>query len=248
LSYEEYFSTVRTYGYDERDWAEDYYYYFGGWSNGKDFCDVWFQNGKLLAGDNLNGISVQVGAELYDKDDQIVACNEEWIFLLVNGKELIRMDYRGETCETLFVDETGKISKQDRAYIRDGCVLLFMAGAGDGYGIYRLYLPDMTLDLLVTSEEQLWLLDPYSNHEVSWYIRNPEFQAVYQSILADPQPPYDEMIANEIPQLHLRISEDYNLPLEIDYYYNTLTGERLKQGLFGERSWGWEARAWWLED
>lgn len=248
MSYEEYFSAVRVYGYPPTDEDPKTYYYSFAWDNGTDSCELWFQDGKLLAGNSITNRYVQVGADIYDKDDDIVACNEEWIFMVIDGKELIRMDYRGKNRQTLFVDETMKISKQDRAYLRDGCVLFFMAGVEDGYGIYRLYLPDMTLDLLTTSEERIWLLDPYSNHELSWFISNPEFETLYQSILDDPPPPYDEMIANETPQLWLTISFDYHIPLEIDYYYNTLTGEKLQRGLFGERSWGWKPRAWWLED
>lgn len=248
LSYDDYFSTVRVYGYPPMDEDPETYYYSSAWNNGTDSCEVWFQDSKLLAGDSLANRYVQVGTETYGENDIIVACNEEWIFLVLDSKELIRMDYNGENKETLFVDESAQGFLQDRAFFRDNCVLFFTAGADDGYGIYRLYLPEKKLDLLVTSASRIWLLDPYSNHELSWYIRNPEFEELYQRILNDPPSPYDEMIANNAPQIALNISYDYHIPMELDYYYNTLTGEQKEQGLFGERSWGWAPRAWWLED
>lgn len=254
MSYEEYFSTVRLYGYEEREWPEDYYYYASVWRNGEDRCELWFQQGKLLAGSSLDGKYVQVGSETYDDDDLIVACNEEWIFLVLDGTDLIRMDYHGENREILFVDESGKISEHELsgpAYIRDGCVLFFMAGAGDDYGIYRLYLPDMTLDLLVTSKESIWLLDPYSSHELSWFINNPEFSALCKRILENPPEKYQHMLVDGKPQgnaFYLEIARDHKTPWEIDYYYNTLTGEKLEQGLYGDRSWGLMAKAWWLDE
>jgi hypothetical protein len=35
--------------------------------------------------------------------------------------------------------------------------------------------------------------------------------------------------------------------MELDYYYNTLTGEQKEQGLFGENSDPWTPKAWWLD-
>ena len=254
MSYEEYFSTIRQYGYVEQEWPEDYYYYSSIWRNGDHRCELWFQRGKLLAGSSLDGKYVQVGIETYDDDDLIVACNEEWIFLVLDGKELIRMDYHGENKETLFVDESGKIAQHEAAtsaYIRDNCVLFFMAGCEDGYGIYRLYLPENKLDLLVTSVDSIWLLDPYSNHELSWFITNPAFTALCQKILEDPPEKYQHMLADGKPKgnaFYLEIAYDHKTPWEIDYYYNTLTGEKLEQGLYGDRSWGLMAKAWWLDE
>lgn len=247
MRYEEYFSTVHIYGYTPIDEDPQTYYYSSAWNNGTDSCELWFQDGKLLAGNSLTNHYAQVGTEIYGEDDSIVACNEEWIFLVLDGKELIRMDYHGENKETLFVDESEQGFLQDRAYFRDNCVLFFTAGADDGYGIYRLYLPEKKLDLLVTSASKIRLLDPYSNHELAWCIQNPEFEELYQRILNDPPPPYDEMIANNTPQLALSISYDYHIPTELDYYYNTLTGEQKEQGLFGENSDPWTPKAWWLD-
>ena len=244
MSYEEYFSTAHIYGYTPIDEDPKTYYYSFAWDNGTDSCELWFQDGKLLAGDSIKNRYVEVGTDTYGKDDIIATCNEEWVFLVLDSKELIRMDYYGKNKETLFVDEKSTLGE---VYIRDNCVLFFTAGCEEGYGIYRLYLPEMKLDLLVTSESQINLQDPYSSHEVAWYIRNPEFEELYQSILNDPPPPYDEMIASNAPQIALNISYDYHIPMELDYYYNSLTGETKQREVFAERC-DWTARAWWLEE
>ena len=244
MSYEEYFSTVRTYGYTPIDEIPQTYYYSSAWNNGTDSCDVWFQDGKLMAGDSLTNRHAQVGTETYDENDRIAACNETWIFLILDNKELIRMDYHGENRETLFVDESSALGE---VYIRENCTLFFSAGCEAGCGIYRLYLPEMKLDLLVTSETKINLQDPYSSHEVAWYIRNPEFEELYQSILNDPPPPYDELIEANTSQMALRISNDYHIPMELDYYYNSLTDETKQREVFGERS-DWTAKAWWLDE
>ena len=244
MRYDAYFSTVRVYGYPPLDEDPETYYYSSAWDNGTDSCHVWFQNGQLLAGNSLSNRYVQVGAETYGEDDEIAACNEAWIFLVIDGKELIRMDYHGENKETLFVDESAAF---DEVYIRDNSVLFFTAGCEEGYGIYRLYLPEMKLELLVTSRVKINLQDPYSNHEVAWYTQNPEFEELYQSILNDPPPPYDEMIANNAPQLAMNISYDYNIPTELDYYYNSSTGETKERGIYAERC-DWSPRVWWLDE
>ena len=238
MSYEEYFSTAHIYGYTPIDEDPKTYYYSFAWDNGTDSCELWFRDGKLLAGDSIKNRYVEVGTDTYGKDDIIAACNEAWVFLVLDSKELIRMDYYGKNKQTLFVDENSTLGE---VYIRDNCVLFFTAGCEDGYGIYRLYLPEMKLDLLVTSESQINLQDPYSSHEVAWYIRNPEFEELYQSILND------EMIASNAPQIALNISYDYHIPMELDYYYNSLTGETKQREVFAERC-DWTARAWWLEE
>lgn len=254
MSYDAYFSAVRLYGYEEREWSPDYYYYRSSWRNGQNHCSLSFIDGKLNAKNKFNGWYGQIGTDTYDEDDLIVACNEEWIFLILDGKELIRIDYQGENKETLFVDESGKIAQHEystSAYIRDNCVLFFMAGCEEGYGIYRLYLPEKKLDLLVTSENSIWLLDPYSNHELSWFIANPEFTALCKRILEDPPEKYQHMLSDGVPNgnaFYTEIARDHDTPWEIDYYYNTLTGETLERGLYGDRSWGLMAKAWWLDD
>ena len=85
LSYEEYFSIVRLYGYEEREWPSNYYYYRTSWRNGENHCSLSFSNGKLNAKNKLNGWYGQIGTDTYGEEDLIVPCNEEWIFLVLDG-------------------------------------------------------------------------------------------------------------------------------------------------------------------
>jgi len=112
---------------------------------------------------------VQIGTEIFE-NTKVTCCDEYWVYLIKDNKELFRIDYNGENRQTLHVDESQKIAPFDPTYthVRDNSVLFFVAAAGSDYGIYRLYLPDMTLDLLHTSEEKPKLYVPYSNFEITW--------------------------------------------------------------------------------
>lgn len=170
MSYDEYFSQTRYYYYvysGAEDWKK--LYYWGGWKNGTDRCEVWHSDGKIFAGSSIAGKYVQVGDTVYE-DIDVVGCDEQWIYAIENHTELFRIDYYGENRQTLYVDESQRVATWDTFSVhpRDGCVLFFTAGYGDGYGIYRLYLPDMTLDLLYTTETRPFLYAPYSNFEITW--------------------------------------------------------------------------------
>lgn len=251
LSYEEYFSEIRNYPYNERGEFLEYGYYRSTWHTSDGYCEIWLQDSKIFAGSSLSGHYVQVGEETYSEDTTfIVGCDEQWIYVIEDNTTLFRMDYRGENRQVLFVDETGKIATygfSTTVYVRDGSVLFFMAGAGDDYGFYRLYLHDMTLDLLYTTPIKSYLLAPYSNQEITWYCDNPEFEALYDKLMSDPTSKYSQMDPDG-NSAKLEISSDYKTPIEYDYYYNAKTGKLLEQPLYGERSWGNANWAWWLED
>ena len=211
LSYEEYFSEVRCYYYEGyRDWNPNHYHYFGGWGNEQDSRVVSMKDGKLFVGDDKTDEYVQIGTETYE-NTKVVCCDEFWVYLVEDHTELFRIDYNGENRQTLHVDETQKLAPIDEIFAWDNSVLFFAAGAGSDYGIYRLYLPDMTLDLLYTTEMKPYLFNPYSNFEITWTSGVKE-------------------VVNDVWQ--------------IDYYYNSLTGELLEEPITGERSWGgtWN---WW---
>ena len=100
----------------------------------------------------------------------VTCCDEYWIYIIEDRTELYRIDYKGQNRQTLYVDETHKIAPFDITYthVRDNSVFFFVAASGSGYGIYRLYLPDMTLDLLYTTNSKPFLYEPYSNFEITW--------------------------------------------------------------------------------
>lgn len=168
LSYEEYFSQTRYYYYADQGEDPQQNYFWGGWNNGTDKCEVWMEDGKILAGSSLSGKYVQVGTETYE-NTRVVCCDEFWIYAIKDRKELFRMDYKGENRQTLYRDETEKImASEHNTHVRENSVLFFTAAAGSDYGIYRLYLPDMTLDLLYTTDVRPDLYSPYSNFEITW--------------------------------------------------------------------------------
>ena len=169
LSYDQYFAQYRYYYYAAAGERPKQQYYWGGWNNGKDKCEVWMKDGKIFAGDSLTGNYVQVGNETFG-NTKVTCCDEFWIYCIKDQTELFRIDYKGENRQTLYVDETKKIAPFDITYshVRDNSVLFFVAAAGEKYGIYRLYLPDMTLDLLYTTEDIPHLYEPYSNFEITW--------------------------------------------------------------------------------
>lgn len=78
-----------------------------------------------------------------------------WLYAVVDGRELIRMDYYGENRTTVFTDDTGLLGELMFAEGDGGFFLLgedltyFLAGTEDGgVGVYRLYLPEDRADLL----------------------------------------------------------------------------------------------------
>ena len=166
LSYEEYFAQERAYEFSQHlDSAWFYEQY-----------DLKYENGSLyLVDDKENGDVLWKICDMENLD--VKAVDYEWIYGIVDGEKLIRMDYWGENQETLFEDESGLISTLNRhipddpmavAYtirydgteelacvqnpipLADSAVMYFWAGAedGDGAALYRLYVPDGHTDVM----------------------------------------------------------------------------------------------------
>ena len=187
-------------------------------------------------------------------DLQIMVYDERWIYAIESGTDLFRMDYFGENRELLFRDETGLISQlQNRIIVADEKVAFFMAGnAEGGASIYRLYLPEMKLDVMYHYDEEafeafyfatpysreeltgqtpveadynLGSVQPYSNHEVLWYSANREFYELLVEKAADPQW-YETHFGNPEIELHKcigSVESEYQCWQRIDHYYNALT-------------------------
>lgn len=188
-------------------------------------------------------------------DLQIMVYDERWIYAIEGGTDLFRMDYFGENRQLLFRDESGLISQlQNRIIVADEKVAFFMAGnAEGGASIYRLYLPEMKLDVMyhydkegleafyfatpysreelsgqteVEPDYNLGSVQPYSNHEVLWYSANREFYELLVEKAADPQW-YETHFGNlEVP-LDMcigSVESEYQCWQRIDHYYNVQTG------------------------
>ncbi|MBD5084941.1 MAG: hypothetical protein HDT33_07750 [Clostridiales bacterium] len=163
LPYEEYFSQTRTYELLDRRWALPI-----------DGYRLHQEGSHLYMTDSHTR---ELLWEIVELDGmEVVSADERWVYLIVDGTELIRMDHLGENRETLFTDETGLISRMNQSdyddpgkvhydivfddgpphpsankrtlAVADRKVLYFWAGAedGDGAAAYRLYLPEKRVD------------------------------------------------------------------------------------------------------
>ena len=164
VSYEAYFEQEREYDFEDLDYAWFY-----------DQCDFEYRDGALYLVDSQK--TGEALWKVWDTDNlEVKAVDPAWIYGIVDGKTLIRMDYKGNHQETLFVDDSGLISTMNRgvsdpltvAYtyrydgtpapacvqnplpLADRSVLYFWAGAEDGNGaaLYRLYVHDGHTDVV----------------------------------------------------------------------------------------------------
>lgn len=171
MTYEEYFEQEREYDFEDLDYAWFY-----------DQCDLEYRDGALYLVDSQK--TGEALWKVWDTDNlEVKAVDPAWIYGIVDGKTLIRMDYKGNHQETLFVDDSGLISTMNRgvsdpltvAYtyrydgtpapacvqnplpLADRSVMYFWAGAedGDGAALYRLYVSDGHTDVVYqyTQEE-----------------------------------------------------------------------------------------------
>ena len=172
MSYEEYFEQEREYEFFEH--LDSAWFY--------DQCDFEYRDGALYLVDSQK--TGEALWKVWDTDNlEVKAVDPAWIYGIVDGKTLIRMDYKGNHQETLFVDDSGLISTMNRgisnpisvAYtygydgtlepkciqnplpLADRSVMYFWAGAedGDGAALYRLYVHDGHTDVVYqyTQEE-----------------------------------------------------------------------------------------------
>ena len=171
---------------------------------------------------------------LWDIAD-IDGCNwftlgEQWIYCVVNQTTLLRMDYWGENREILFVDETGLLGKyaevRTQHYLFKDETLFFIAGSKDKLGIYRIYLPTRTVDVMYDeiplTAINLDLNKPVSNHEITWTDGNPEFFAFYESLSSDWSSLHENTPYNSDEAIGM-VELDYRIYSAREHYINTAT-------------------------
>ena len=251
-SYEDYFSQTICYAVLTEQGYYDFDYTVGG--NAPEHKLVYEAPHLYLDRHELYGYErLWEVAEIPDL--QIMVYDERWIYAIEGGTDLFRMDYFGENRQLLFRDESGLISQlQNRIIVADEKVAFFMAGNSEGgISIYRLYLPEMKLDVMYHYDEEAWeefyfatpysreeltgqaevkakyniySMKPYSNHEVLWYSANREFYELLVEKAADPQW-YEAHFGNlEVP-LNMcigNVESEYQCWQRIDHYYNVQTG------------------------
>lgn len=243
-SYKDYFSqVVIPYGYGETDSA--------------------ITGGTTLDGysvDCVDGVlgvyAAQTGELLWTVAElpgfQPLLRRPDWIYGVLNGTELIRIDYHGQTRETLFTDATGGLGLyNDRLWVGDGKVTYFRAGLTEGgLGVYRLYLPDGRTDLIWTMDqdhletlyfstyagtqplEPMWQMGgifPVSNYECSWDQANPAFYALYADLLSTPDNYEKYFILNgeELENSYYiqeNIVRDFGVMPSVSYYCDGASG------------------------
>lgn len=211
-------------------------------------------------------------------DLQIMVYDARWIYAIEGGTDLFRMDYYGENRQLLFRDETGLIGQlQRQIIIADEKVMFFMAGNSEGgASIYRLYLPEMKLDVIYPYDKEAWDafyftaphsreelsgqtevevscqiggVHPYSNHEVLWSSANREFYELLVEKAADPQW-YEAHFGN--PEMDYSVcignveGELLGCLHHVEYYYNVQTGTYLTRET-GVFTGGGGYEVWWEE-
>ncbi len=186
----------------------------------------------------------------FGEDFVLTAWDTQYIYGVRDGKDLIRSDYYGEEVQVLFSDPSdawkngirtvedfvfpGKHTNelQQQFYLADQCVLFFLAGSSQqqGLSIYRLYLPDATIDELVNGlpdDTQLKL--PVSNQEIVWSEPNPDYEETFSKVRNDPDNPF-------LPELDdadawQPYEATYRIPASSEHYYHAVTKEhRTTQG------------------
>ena len=149
-------------------------------------------------------------------------CDEDWIYGIRGGNELVRMDHKGENLQTLFKDTQRTIDA--RVFLAAGGILFFTANAPGSSVVYRLFVPGLFLDIMAQSKgDYLQISRVLSNHEVSWYQPNPRFNAFFDALLEDLPEKY---ISNGSPvdDLENWISCDYRIPQGYRHYASSATG------------------------
>lgn len=189
------------------------------------------------------------------------------VYGITADASLLRIPYASGQAEILFTDGTGQLLAQvERSdyqlWSADDCVLFFMAGTDKGLGIYRLYVPEKKVELLLdgldpenayfgyggypTTKEipdegpataEVWRYMPIpSNVEVQWLENNPNYAVVYEALANSPDCPYDPKVWGE-SEFAGWVQTSYELYAQYAQYFNAATGERYEmpaEGIYRE--------------
>lgn len=222
LSYDAYFSETKSYTigvnlFPYMTWKfenEEYY--------------IKETSSHLVVMDSSNQIVHQIAA-LSDYPNCIwAAADGYWIYGVRDETELFRINMNAEQYEVLFNDGIHTVSTFVRQIaIADYCTLFFWVKDDTNAIIYRLYLPEMTLDVLYEGEaEDVFLSWIISNNELVWAETNPEFTALVETITTDPESKYYGMHQTDMA------SDEYMIPREYHHYINTYTGENYSIAMY----------------
>lgn len=229
MPYEEYFAQIRPYSLELDNL--NFWRSFDGYSvlYGQDCFQV------------VKGINTPVlTVPNVDTTIDWIVCDTSWIYGIRNGQELVRVSYSGGQaqllCNVAEVLGSNYGIAQD-LYLGDGAVLFFSACSESGSTVCRLYLPDLTLDILVqTNTPEALVTEALSNHELVWYEENLAFKQLMRSIEADPPAKYILPNGELVDNLEGWVSADYEVPQGFSHYVNTSTGEAYTLPSYGNFS------------
>lgn len=267
-AYDEYFAERVDYGYETIGTSEPDLKVSSGYNIGN-YRPLYQENTLYIAGGT--GRPLWKVAEIPGLE--VVLCDPDWLYGIVGGTDLIRVDYYGEKQETLFVDETGLISQlNDRFELADGKVMYFVAGVPEGgAAICRLYVPEAIVDVMYQYSqnelEQLYFstysgtkqqdpayhigeVYPISNFECTWSRQNHKYFELYASLLADEESYQKYFGKGDVDnmveyagEVQAQIARDYGVCPSIVSYYNAATGEYMEL----ERTMYSGQGTWWKE-
>lgn len=172
LGYDAYFASVRFYYANNITTAPEWTYHYtarGAYDETiyqVSHFSVWLEDGTLSVLDDDDTVVYAAPCSL-DGQVRLVAADDSWVYGVRDDVELFRMDYYGGQYEALFCDGAHTIG--DGVVLTCDFTLFFSANAEGGSTIYRLYLPDLTLDVLAeTAASAATVQTAYTNYAVIW--------------------------------------------------------------------------------
>lgn len=174
LGYDAYFDIVRCYYASNITTAPEWIYHYtarGAYDETvylTSHFSVWLEDGTLSVLDEDSNVVYAAPCSL-DGQVRLVAADDSWVYGVRDDVELFRMDYYGGQYETLFCDGAHTIGDGVILTNNGAPTLFFSANAEGGSTIYRLFLPDLTLDLLAeTAASAATVQTVFTNHAVIW--------------------------------------------------------------------------------
>lgn len=159
-------------------------------------------------------------------------CDGYWAYGIRSETELVRMEILTGRIEALFTAPQFYYHYRNERWfgqmtLIDHEMLYFLARTGDKIGVYRLYLPEMKLELLhdqipgdtLLHELQL-SVSSWNHYWVDCYYMNPDLQSILLRTVKDPTSAYRRVIVarpDSNPPFDLDLSPAWDIP-EVENY------------------------------
>lgn len=134
-----------------------------------------------------------IGTETYP-GLHVIGTDQYWFYGITKYAELFRVDPLGNK-QILYIDETGRTpiygAKKDNPHLfltDDGQMLIFTAGSGTAYGIYRLHLPSLKCSQIAAFSYLPTVVKPSDNYHILWWDGNRLHSVENKPEVAPPDP------------------------------------------------------------